>query len=99
MEKLDFMKMVEREIIIKNKTGLHARPAAILVQKANEYHSDIFLEKGNDKINAKSIMGVMMLAAAEGSTIKVIASGVDEQDAVEKIAKLLESDIDDEVKA
>ena len=91
--------MVEREIIIKNKTGLHARPAAILVQKANEYHSDISLEKGDDKINAKSIMGVMMLAAAEGSTIKVIASGIDEQEAVEKIAKLLESDIDDEVKA
>ena len=91
--------MIEREIIIRNKTGLHARPAAILVQKANEYHSDIFLEKGDDKINAKSIMGVMMLAAAEGSTIKVIASGVDEQEAVEKIAKLLESDIDDEVKA
>lgn len=91
--------MVEREIIIKNKTGLHARPAAILVQKANKYHSDIFLEKGDDKINAKSIMGVMMLAAAEGSTIKVIASGEDEQEAVEKIAKLLESDIDDEVKA
>ena len=91
--------MVEREIIIKNKTGLHARPAAILVQKANEYHSDIFLEKGDDKINAKSIMGVMMLAAAEGSTIKVIASGEDEQEAAEKIAKLLESDIDDEVKA
>ena len=91
--------MVEREIIIKNKTGLHARPAAILVQKANEYHSDIFLEKGDDKINANCIMGVMMLAAAEGSTIKVIASGIDEQEAVEKIAKLLESDIDDEVKA
>jgi phosphocarrier protein len=93
------MNMVEREIIIKNKTGLHARPAAILVQKANEYHSDIFLEKGDDKINAKSIMGVMMLAAAEGSTIKVIASGEDEKEAAEKIAKLLESDIDDEVKA
>jgi phosphocarrier protein len=93
------MNMVERKIIIQNRTGLHARPAAILVQKANEYLSDIFLEKGDDKINAKSIMGVMMLAAAEGSTIKVIASGVDEQEAVEKIAKLLESDIDDEVKA
>ena len=91
--------MVEREIVIKNKTGLHARPAAILVQKANEYQSDIFLEKGDDKINAKSIMGVMMLAAAEGSTIKVIASGIDEQEAVAKITKLLESDIDDEVKA
>ena len=91
--------MVEKEITIKNKTGLHARPAAILVQRANEYSSDIFLEKDEDRINAKSIMGVMMLAAAEGSTIKIIASGDDEQEAVEHISKLLESDIDNEVKS
>ncbi len=91
--------MVEKEITIKNKTGRHARPAAILVQKANEYSSDIFLEKDEDRINAKSIMGVMMLAAAEGSTIKIIASGDDEQKAVEHISKLLESDIDNEVKS
>ncbi len=91
--------MVEKEITIKNKTGLHARPAAILVQKANEYSSDIFLEKDEDRINAKSIMGVMMLAAAEGCTIKIIASGDDEQEAVEHISKLLESDIDNEVKS
>ena len=91
--------MVEKEITIKNKTGLHARPAAILVQKANEYSSDIFLEKDEDRINAKSIMGVMMLAAAEGSTIKIIASGDDEQEAVEHISKLLETDIDNEVKS
>lgn len=88
--------MVEKEIKIRNKTGLHARPAAIVVQKANEYHADIFLEKGEDRINAKSIMGVMMLAAAEGSILKIIADGEDEHIAVEKISKLLESDIDKE---
>jgi phosphotransferase system HPr (HPr) family protein len=91
--------MVQREITIKNKTGLHARPAAILVQKANQYRSEIFLEKGDDRINAKSIMGVMMLAAAEGSTIKIIAKGVDEKDAVDHLCRLLESDIDEEVKS
>ena len=91
--------MVQKEIRIKNKSGLHARPAAIIVQKANEYHSDIFLEKDDDRINAKSIMGVMMLAAAEGSILKIIASGEDEEEAVEIISKLLESDIDKEVKA
>jgi phosphotransferase system HPr (HPr) family protein len=90
--------MVEREIIIKNKTGLHARPAAVLVQNANEFKSDIFLEKDEDRINAKSIMGVMMLAAGEGSKIKIIAEGKDENEAVNKISKLLESDIDTEVK-
>jgi phosphotransferase system HPr (HPr) family protein len=89
--------MFEREIIIKNKSGLHARPAAVVVQKANEFSADIFLEKDDDRINAKSIMGVMMLAAGEGSKIKIIADGNDEQDAVNTISSLLESDIDSEV--
>ena len=89
--------MVEREIIIKNKTGLHARPAAVIVQKANEYSSEVFLEKEGDRVNAKSIMGVMMLAAGEGSRITIIADGDDEGDAVASIAALLESDIDSEV--
>ena len=87
--------MVEKEVIIKNKTGLHARPAAILVQTANKFESDIFLEKDDEKVNAKSIMGVMMLAAAEGSKIKVIAEGSDENEALEKITNLLESNIDE----
>lgn len=89
--------MVEREIIIKNKTGLHARPAAVVVQKANEFGSEVFLEKDGDRVNAKSIMGVMMLAAGEGSKITIIADGDDEGDAVKSISALLESDIDTEV--
>ena len=89
--------MVEREITIKNKTGLHARPAAVIVQKANEFGSEVFLEKDGDRVNAKSIMGVMMLAAGEGSKITIIADGDDEGDAVESISALLESDIDSEV--
>jgi len=89
--------MVEREITIKNKTGLHARPAAVVVQKANEFGSEVFLEKDGDRVNAKSIMGVMMLAAGEGSKITIIADGDDEGDAVESISALLESDIDSEV--
>ena len=89
--------MVEREITIKNKTGLHARPAAVIVQKANEFGSEVFLEKDGDRVNAKSIMGVMMLAAGEGSKITIIADGDDESDAVEIISSLLESDIDSEV--
>ena len=89
-----FDAMVEKEVVIKNKTGLHARPAAILVQTANKFDSDIFLEKDGDRVNAKSIMGVMMLAAAEGSKLKIIADGSDENEAVEEIARLLESNID-----
>lgn len=91
--------MVTREITIKNESGLHARPAAIIVQKANAFKSDIFLEKEGDRVNAKSIMGVMMLAAAFGTTVKVIAEGEDEEKAVDAIAALLESDIDSEVKS
>ena len=86
--------MVEKEVTIKNKTGLHARPAAILVQTANKFESDIYLEKDGDRVNAKSIMGVMMLAAAEGSKIKVIVEGKDEVEALKKITELLESNID-----
>jgi phosphotransferase system HPr (HPr) family protein len=91
--------MVEKEITIKNESGLHARPAAIIVQKANAFNSDIFLEKDEDRVNAKSIMGVMMLAAAFGATVRVIAEGADEEKAVETIAALLESDIDSEVRS
>ena len=90
----DFI-MIEKEIIIKNKTGLHARPAAILVQTANKFESDIYLEKDGERVNAKSIMGVMMLAAAEGSKIKIVAEGNDEKEALEKISSLLESNIDE----
>jgi phosphocarrier protein HPr len=91
--------MTKREIIIKNKTGLHARPAAVVVQNANKFTSDIFLEKDDDRVNAKSIMGVMMLAAGEGSSISIVAEGADEREAVDRIAELLQSDIDSGVSA
>jgi len=91
--------MVEREVIIRNRTGLHARPAALIVQKANEFRSDIFLQRDEDRVNAKSIMGVMMLAAGEGTRIKIIAMGEDENEAVAEISRLLQSNLDgDEVK-
>ena len=90
--------MIEKKTVIKNKTGLHARPAAVIVQKANEFKCDIFLQKEEDRINAKSIMGVMMLAAGEGSQVNVIAEGDDEEKAIIAIVNLLQSDIDSEVK-
>jgi phosphotransferase system HPr (HPr) family protein len=91
--------MVEREVIIRNRTGLHARPAAVIVQKANEFRSDIFLQRDEDRVNAKSIMGVLMLAAGKGTRIKVIAMGEDENEAVEELSRLLQSNLDgDEVK-
>ena len=81
--------MVRAEIEIANKLGLHARASAKLTQIAGSYSSEVWLEKGPRRINAKSIMGVMMLAAGKGSTIVVETDGDDEQQALEGILKLI----------
>jgi len=81
--------MVRAEIEIANKLGLHARASAKLTQIARSYSSEVWLEKGPRRINAKSIMGVMMLAAGKGSTIVVETDGDDEQQALETILKLI----------
>ena len=81
--------MVRAEIEIANKLGLHARASAKLTQIAGSYSSEVWIEKGPRRINAKSIMGVMMLAAGKGSTIVVETDGDDEQQALEAILKLI----------
>lgn len=86
----------ERVITIKNKQGLHARPAALFVQIANKFNSEVTVSKGRQKVNGKSIMGIMMLAAASGSKITVIANGEDAEAAVVELERLLlTDDIDD----
>lgn len=80
-----------RELTIKNKLGLHARAAALLVQSVNRFSSDIFIEKNGHRVNGKSIMGVMMLAAGKGSQIKVEASGSDALEALDCIDSLVSS--------
>ncbi len=85
-------RMVEKQVEIKLKTGLQARPAALFVQEANRYSSEIFLEKDGKKVNAKSIMGLMSLAAGVGSVITLSASGSDEKEAVEGLAKFVENE-------
>ena len=81
--------MVRAEIEIANKLGLHARASAKLTQIAGSYGSEVWLEKGPRRLNAKSIMGVMMLAAGKGSTIVVETDGNDEQQALDAILKLI----------
>ena len=88
--------ILEKTIIIKNKQGLHARPAALFVQIANKFTSEITIVKGRQKINGKSIMGIMMLAAGAGSKVTLIADGVDAEAAVAELEKLLRSDDIDE---
>jgi phosphocarrier protein len=81
--------MTERDALIVNPLGLHARPAAQIVRLATTFGSDIWLEKDGMKVNGKSIMGVMMLAAECGSTIKVQASGDDAEQALDAICGLV----------
>ncbi len=82
--------MLEREVIVVNQLGLHARPAVLLVKTASQFASDVKLAKDDVEVNAKSIMGVLILAAEKGSKVKIIADGPDEERAVEAIAKLFE---------
>ena len=81
--------MPSAEINIINKLGLHARASAKLTQLAAKYPCEIFLSKGGRRVNAKSIMGVMMLAASKGSTVSLEATGVDESAAIEALVELI----------
>lgn len=83
---------IEKSVTIKNKQGLHARPAALFVQIANKFSSDITITKGKQKVNGKSIMGIMMLEAGAGSKIAITASGEDAQAAISQLESLLLSD-------
>ena len=80
---------IERSITIKNKQGLHARPAALFVQIANKFNSSITITKGRQKVNGKSIMGIMMLEDGCGSKISMVISGDDAQRAAEELEALL----------
>jgi len=81
--------MLITSIKIINKLGLHARASAKLTQVANQFKSDIWIEKNNKKVKAKSIMGVMMLAASQDSDITITTEGSDEQDALDSIIALI----------
>ena len=81
--------MLTASIKIINKLGLHARASAKLTQVANQFHSDIWIEKSNKKVNAKSIMGVMMLAASQGSEVIITTEGSDEKEAFNSIVNLI----------
>ena len=81
--------MQQQDALIINKLGLHARASAKLTQLASSFKSEVMLSRNNRRVNAKSIMGVMMLAAAKGSTIAIETSGDDEADAMQAILNLI----------
>jgi phosphocarrier protein len=82
--------MLNREVEITNKLGLHARASAKLTQLAGQFSSDVFLARNGRKVNAKSIMGVMMLAASKGSIITIEIDGSDENEAMQALVQLIE---------
>lgn len=89
----------ERELVIKNRTGLHARPAAVFVQIANKYESEITIVKEEQRVNGKSIMGILTLAAEKGARITVIAEGQDAEQAIEDLCNMLLNDTDPQIGA
>ena len=89
--------MVELETTIKNRAGIHARPSAMIAQTAVKFASRIYLEKAGNRINAKSIMGIITLAASYGSKLKIIAEGTDEVAAAEALKGLFESGFNEEL--
>jgi len=88
--------MTERVVTVTNRAGIHARPSALLVQTTKNFSSNIYIEKGMDRINAKSIMGIITLGASYGTELKIIAEGEDEKTAVETLVKLFESKFEEE---
>lgn len=81
--------MIERTVEIANPTGLHARPAALFVQTAGKFTSEIWISRGERKVNAKSIMGLMSLAASQGTSVVIGAEGEDEQLALKELVDLV----------
>ncbi len=87
---------IKRIVVIKNTLGLHARPAALFVQLANKFQSEIFVEKKEQKVNGKSIMGIMTLAAGKGQKITITANGNDAEEAIKALEKLLKDKFGEE---
>jgi phosphocarrier protein HPr len=87
--------VIEREVEIKNKLGLHARAAAKLVHTAARFKCDVKIRKGDEEVDGKSILGILLLAAGRGTIIRLRADGEDERDALDAIEKLIEAKFDE----
>lgn len=90
------MAAAQSTLVIKNRNGLHARPAALFVKTSNRFQSEIWVEKDGERVNGKSIMGLMMLAAGQGSSLDVFAEGPDAEAVLAELAHLVESKFGEE---
>ena len=88
--------VLQKDLVVKNKLGIHARPAAMFVKTANRFASDIFVEKDGERVNGKSIMGLMMLAAGPGCKISVFLDGDDANAALVDLEALIDRKFDEE---
>lgn len=96
MEKSDTTaKTLTKELLVQNKMGIHARPAAMIVRVTNKFKSEVFVEKDEEQVNGKSIMGLMMLAAAKGSTVKFVATGPDAEQMLVELEALFAKKFDE----
>jgi phosphocarrier protein HPr len=86
----------EKEIVIANRLGLHARPAALFAQVANRFRADVWLEKDGTEVNGKSILGLMTLGASQGSKLRIRVEGQDAYEAMRKIERLIQSWLDED---
>ena len=84
--------MISREVLISNNIGLHARPATFFIQKANSFKSSVWVEKEERRVNAKSLLGVLSLGISKGTDITLIADGQDENDAIDALSALVDSE-------
>lgn len=86
---------IVRELVVKNKMGIHARPAAMIVRLANKYPDEVYVEKDEEQVNGKSIMGLMMLAAGNGSKLRFTVTGDNAEAMVSELEKLFERKFDE----
>ena len=90
--------MFVEDVVVKNQIGLHARPATFFIQKANEFKSSIWVEKEERRVNGKSLLGVLSLGIIGGTGIRIIADGVDEENAVSSLVSLVDSEFAEEAR-
>ena len=87
--------MLSKTITVQNQVGLHARPATFFIQKSNEFKSSIWIEKDERRVNAKSLLGVLSLGITKGTEIKIVTDGVDEEEAINALEALIDSNFSD----
>ncbi|TAG32026.1 MAG: HPr family phosphocarrier protein [Verrucomicrobia bacterium] len=95
MEKTEASAQLSRELVVQNKMGIHARPAAMIVRITNKFKADVLVEKDEEQVNGKSIMGLMMLAAGKGSKVKFLATGVDAKAMLDELESLFTRKFDE----